>query len=708
MHPSERATINARRLAARLADAQRRQFVGREPERTLFERALGDGGSQFAVLHVFGPGGIGKSSLLHQFAAIAQGAGYETLRVDGRNIEPTPAGFTLELGSMLGLHHQNSIYQHFDAQPRQVLLLDTYELLEPLDRWLRDVFIPQLSDETIVVIAGRNAPDPAWRTEPGWSELIQLLPLRNLEPRASRDYLAARGVDERYIQPALDLTHGHPLALSLMGDLLASGISVETLELGNHPDIVGLLVEHIVQAVPSATHRLALEICVHVRATTAALLADVIGTDAADEAFGWLRRLSFIEQGPHGLFPHDLARDVIDTETRWRDPDRYRLMHQQVRKHIVDRLQQTTGIEQQRAFFDLLYLHRTNKFMKPLFDWASMGHSYSDMASEQEKAKIIEIIRCAEGEASERIARHWINTQPEAFQAFRNQSDELLGFAAHLRIENATPEEIALDPAIGPALAFADQYGPARPGESLLYHRYSMSIGGHFLGGDVANMVGMSTTIFEISDPHLAWSYIVTPNPDYWYDVFTYLGMRRALEADFELNGINYAVFAHDWRVEPVDQWIDVMAEREIATDLSIEMLEKRPTSSLVVLSRPAFEDAVRTALRDFTRQSALGSNPLTRSRLVREADKADAPTGTLHRLILKAVESLNTNPRDQKRYQALYRTYIEPAATQELAAEALNVPFSTYRYHLAGGTERVIEWLWQRELNAAANGPTT
>jgi hypothetical protein len=34
------------------------------------------------------------------------------------------------------------------------------------------------------------------------------------------------------------------------------------------------------------------------------------------------------------------------------------------------------------------------------------------------------------------------------------------------------------------------------------------------------------------------------------------------------------------------------------------------------------------------------------------------------------------------------------------LAAELLGLPFSTYRYHLAGGIARVTESLWQRELH--------
>ena len=43
-----------------------------------------------------------------------------------------------------------------------------------------------------------------------------------------------------------------------------------------------------------------------------------------------------------------------------------------------------------------------------------------------------------------------------------------------------------------------------------------------------------------------------------------------------------------------------------------------------------------------------------------------------------------------------MQRTYLQPAPSQEAAAEALGLPFSTYRYHLAGGLARVAEALWQ------------
>jgi hypothetical protein len=134
----------------------------------------------------------------------------------------------------------------------------------------------------------------------------------------------------------------------------------------------------------------------------------------------------------------------------------------------------------------------------------------------------------------------------------------------------------------------------------------------------------------------------------------TYLNQRRATEAEFEVGGRRYAVYAHDWRAEPALAWLDRMAEWELATDQRVDVLEAEMPAPLLVLSEPEFQAAVRQALRDYTRPAALAASPLLRSRL----------------------------------------------ATQELAAERLGLPFSTYRYHLAGGLRRVTERLWRRELH--------
>jgi hypothetical protein len=76
-------------------------------------------------------------------------------------------------------------------------------------------------------------------------------------------------------------------------------------------------------------------------------------------------------------------------------------------------------------------------------------------------------------------------------------------------------------------------------------------------------------------------------------------------------------------------------------------------------------------------------------------AERASALQG----LIQQAAEQLKASSRELKFYRALHGTYLQPAETQERAAELLDLPFSTYRRHLKTSIDRVTEILWNREL---------
>jgi hypothetical protein len=119
----------------------------------------------------------------------------------------------------------------------------------------------------------------------------------------------------------------------------------------------------------------------------------------------------------------------------------------------------------------------------------------------------------------------------------------------------------------------------------------------------------------------------------------------------------------------------------------------------VLVLSQPEFTDAVRQVLRDLHRPDLLGRNALLRTRLLREHCGGEPSAAALAELVRAAAETLGAHPRDDKRLQAVEQTYLQPAGTQEAAALRLGLPFSTYRRHLTEGVERVVTWLWEREV---------
>ena len=188
----------------------------------------------------------------------------------------------------------------FAGLERPVLLLDTFEAAPGLEDWLREVFVPALPAGALTVIAGRAQPGDEWRRDPGWRDLLRVVSLRNLGPDDARALLRRAGVADESHERMLELTHGHPLALSLLLDVRSLDDDA-SLDLSAVPDVVGRLVASFLAGVPSPRHRLALELAAHARFTTAGLLRAALGDDG--ELFAWLRGLSFIESGPARAVP---------------------------------------------------------------------------------------------------------------------------------------------------------------------------------------------------------------------------------------------------------------------------------------------------------------------------------------------------------------------------------------------------------------------
>jgi hypothetical protein len=171
---------------------------------------------------------------------------------------------------------------------------------------------------------------------------------------------------------------------------------------------MGELLGRFVVGVPSELHRRALEACALARLTTEALLRAALDADEVHDVFEWLRSLSFIEQGPYGLAPHDLARDLLDADLRWRDRERYGAYQDRIRAHVLDRIRRSTGREQQRALLDLIFVLRSSPFARQYWEWTSFGQTYADAVSPHEHQAVVAMTARRHGEESAALAAHWL------------------------------------------------------------------------------------------------------------------------------------------------------------------------------------------------------------------------------------------------------------------------------------------------------------
>jgi hypothetical protein len=666
----------------------------------LVRAALASDELPFFVLHVFGPGGVGKTSLMREFAHIAREAGLPLVPIDGRHTDASPDSFLRAVCAALNLPSDSDPVDYLGANSgRLVMLVDTYELLTPLDGWMREQFLPGLRADVFVILAGRQPPALPWRTDPGWQAMMRILPLRNLGPDESRDYLALRGVPASQIEAVLDFTHGHALALSLVADVYDQGPDTE-FRPEAAPDVIHTLLDQLVQQVPSPLHRAALEASSLVRLTTESLLAALLKQEDVHDLFHWLRGLSFMEIEPHGIFPHDLTREALTADVRWRNPDWFGELHTRARGYYMAHIKSASGQEQRRILSDLVYLHRENPSVRPFFLWQESGTVFTDAYRPDDAEELAEMVERHEGPESAALAVHWFSRQPHNVSVLRGASGQPVGFLARVTLEATTAADRELDLAVAAAWRVLNRK-PLRSGETATLFRFWMARDTYQSISPEQTRLVLNIIQDYLITPGLAFTFVPLADPEFWRMAFEYSEMERLPEADFTVGGHRYGVYGHDWRVTPPLAWFDLLAEREM--NLTPPTPRARTSESLIVLSEADFATAVRDALRDYTDVSSLADNPLTRSRLVsgiagREATPA-ARAAALRKLLQETAESLQESPRLAKFHRAIYHTYFQPAVTQEQAAEVLDLPFSTYRRHLRSGIEEMTARLWAREI---------
>ncbi|MET7338547.1 ATP-binding protein [Nonomuraea sp. NPDC005650] len=659
-------------LGRRLQAARETAFVGREEELAVFNAALYGGGC--SVLYVHGPGGIGKSALLRRFAHEAAVAGRPVSMVDGRMLEPAAA-------------EAEPVLRDADA----VLLVDDFERVQGLEGWLRERFLPRVPEGALVVIAGRNPPDMRWQADPGWAGALAVLPLHDLRAADAQALMDASGVPAELREPLLAFAGGHPLAL-----LLGAAVAVKDGGAGRRwtpsQDVVATLLDQLVGELPSAAHRHALEICAHAYRTTEDLLRAALPEDAGT-LFRWLRRLPFVESSSRGLFPHDVVRELLEADLRWRDPEGYAVMHGRIHAQLADRVRTAGDVDVPGAVAALLYLHRGNEAPAEVHGRHDEGEFREEAVREEDVGTLLRVATAAEGAGSAGCAAFWAERQPEAFRLYRRtETGEPVAFSAWLRLAELDEEELTADPVVAMAWAHARATTPLRVSEHLAVSRLWV-LPPYRGNSPVMDLIQWRVIGNCLRAERLAWSYIEARHRVEHY------GMRDISERPGD---DAYALFVHDWRAVPARAWLERMNRLRVAGPA---VGPGAATAKLAVLSQAEFAEAVRKALRQLSRLDALAASPLTRTRLIAER-AGQSPATALGDLLRQAIDDLGEDPRSVKFHRVLSVTFLRGAPTQELAAERLGLPFTTYRRHLTAGIERVCADLWHRELYGSAPPP--
>lgn len=327
----------------RIAHEERAWFVGRQAERDRFSKYLTDRGNEAPIFNVYGVSGIGKSSLLHQFRVIAERQGVPFVMLDSRDFAHTPTGFCQKLLDELDVEVKVASEEdpvklaiqrlnETAAHNGLVLAIDTYEELEDMDYWIRQVFLSQLHDESIVVVSGRNPLRGAWMSSPAWRQMIQPIQLRPFDLATSRDYTSRFGLhpSSQQINRLHRLSHGHPLTLSLFLQVL-SGHGEIDFQSSTMADVLDQLLTRWLSEIQGTSLYPLVEAASMVRVFDQDLLEAMIDEPVDAAEFNSLIQLSFVLRSHRGWFIHDGLRAALSQNFRQRRPQ----LHKEFRDRCI-------------------------------------------------------------------------------------------------------------------------------------------------------------------------------------------------------------------------------------------------------------------------------------------------------------------------------------------------------------------------------------
>lgn len=663
---------------------RRATFVGRAAELAVLDHAESTPGPR--IVYVHGPGGVGKTSLLHRFAADLRDRGRPAHELDARDLPATPEHVSSAL-DRAGLVHRGP-----HPAARRLIVLDTFDPLLPLEPHLLPDLLRRLDPTTLLVVSARLPPSPLWTALP-----VDLIPLhlRNLAPQDAATYLLARGIHRDALAPIATFAHGHPLALAIAADAWLQR-HVPAFDPRDDLGVIDALYDYFIRGIRHPGQRHLLEL-------TAVL--PVLDDEAAASLLGererphieWLRGLGFVETSARGHAFHDVAREVILAELRLRDPAALADLVNRALRHCAARVEAASPDAFPRHFADFAFVLSHNPRARALV----VGHEsdlHLDALQDADTPAILAAIATHEGADEALRARRWLDRQPDAWAIVR-RGDAVAGFAAFPRLDRADDLDLAADPLALAAWRHAYDVMGVRSGV-VTYCRWFMSCA-HHQTPDPAMATASRFVGPLFFTPGFALLVTRMHAWEHWGETARLCGAELIDPLTHESGGKRFLVTVQDHRGLSGVQWLARFCQRTRIADWHLPVPPLEIDASLAALSRESFRAALPTALRDLRDPPLLARSPLLHAQLIGRRVPPRAPTGdralALAALLHAHIDALQDPLRD-----VLLATYVRPPTKHEALARALGVSYSTFRRRLAAATEALGEALWRAESEPA------
>ncbi len=661
--------MNIRNL---LLERQRSLFVGREEEFAILHQAISD--PDWQLIHIHGPGGIGKTTLLRRFAQTLDAT--RCFYFDGQNGYASPNDFFSHIQAALK-DQQASIERlnQYAARHQGILLLiDTFERCAAIENWLMEEFLHQLSPQVKVILAGRYALTDLWLRE-DWHSLIRNVRLQPLTANEVRQYATIRGISSSDIIRALQrFSKGVPLALSMACEIVVRRRKTSFLEHPEQKQMIGYLAAELMKDIEVAELKKIAEAASIVWKFDQELLQDMLQEDIATDIFRDFCELPFVIRQEDRWTLHDSVRHWIYTDFRSRMPQTYHAYRLRALAALHKRKTDHPNLEAAISF-EQIFLHENDFIRNFCFLWEDRlllrACAKQDMPFVERlylKHLHYQSNYIAGDPHLESLIQPLSDIDPGDFLGLW-KDDRLVAFLACHRLTEQTVRIFGDHPITSRAVS---RYTHGRC-------QYLMTLAGVDPDIEYEMSGSLAHALTKLIDREAC---IINLLPiQEWGSYLTLLGYERIPWADSSSpGGTPYYAYMLDLRKA---DWTAKIG---------------RPGANV-----PTLEEAVKLVQRALKHYSRLPLHPELAGPLsvLLVHERSDLETGTVMQRLQDAIMAIlqrfsEGTKEEQRFYRILHYAYIKKTGTHETVAEMLNIPSPSYYRYLKAAVRKLAYELIQ------------
>ncbi|MFK7991071.1 MAG: hypothetical protein AB8I08_33940 [Sandaracinaceae bacterium] len=644
--------------AEALARLRQRFFVGRETETACFDAFLRH--PEQRLLHLFGPGGQGKSALLQQWRE----------RVPGRTLFFSAPDIGTRPDAILSVVE--------DQQDAVVWFIDGLEHWRLLDGWLRDEFLPRVPDGVRVVTAGRRPLSAEWKCDPGWARLSRELALTGLDTREAEQLLAANRVPVGDIERLIASTEGSPLLL------LLSALAEEEGLARLPADPVPSLVRRLVEEADTQEAQDALFLASLVPWTDERLLGTITPSGAALRTLRWLSDLPGFLHSERGVAPHERVREALAAFAAAHVPNRLQALSRTAQRVLVQRV--ASDQRSMTSMRELSFVLK-NEPGAAAFGFSQQDSSYPSTLRPEDHAPLVAACRSFEGDRSAGRLEGWMVRYPDAFVVARSAAGDAMGYLFAPCWDDLYADDLD-EPGFRALGAWLEE-GLETGTQGVMATRAWLTVDQHTSASAAQGC--LASAHWQRTALHDGVLAVSGPDPSPFVDVWNTFADRRG--PTFTLPHGRQRWWAHDRRTTSPAAWLERVCG--IVRTTSDQMAAEPPSKPLdIARATPSPEDlqpVLRDALRHFHDAPFLAGSPL--ARWLGVMDRA-APTRArvVRRFIESTIDELGTRGMDAERARVLRVSFVLERKKQIESAADLAMSLGTYRRRLKSALAQLSE----------------